>query len=84
MRVYMPPSTVDTSLIDWLPPGEAFYTRTKGAPGPWAVCIGDMVVADDMDKNVAAWLADQINAARGQTERIERHLLAELKAKYGE
>lgn len=83
MRIYMPSETpVDTSLIDWLPPGEAFYTRDE-YHDMWEVKIGETLVAGRMDKNVALWVATQINDARGQTERNERAILRKLTEKYG-
>lgn len=81
-RVFMPGDSIDTSLISWLPPGEAYYSRDADHV-MWGVCIDGKVIGSGMDKGVAAWFADQLNAARGATERQERYMLSELTKKYG-
>lgn len=81
MRNYPPAKLIDTSLLDRLPAGDAFYMRDANHD-MWAVGIGDLTIAEGMDKSIALWFATQINDARGGIERSERGLLKLLLEKY--
>ena len=83
MRITIPEVSDDIhSLIDWLPPGHAGMVKNYDL-GCWSLMIGDQQIIDRVERNLGTWIADMINAVRGEQEGRERGLLDQLLKKYG-
>lgn len=83
MRITLPEVGDDiNSLISWLPPGHAHYAKNYETGG-FSLVINGEVIIEKIEKGLCAWVAEMINATRGEQERHERYMLDQLIKKYG-